>query len=245
MNTEAALVEEVRERLARDSGEVTPHRVAEALRASGRPVGDATVLAVHEALRRDVVGAGPLEPLLRTPDVTDVLVNGAEQVYLDRGPGSGAHRRRGSPTRNPCGGWRSGWPRSGGRRLDDATPYVDVRLARRHPLPRGAGSAGPARHGAVAAGSAPTRPDPRRPRGGRHGHPSTAPACSGSIVARRLAFLVSGGTGSGKTTLLSTLLSRSSTPQRLVLVEDASELRPDHPHVVGLEARPTEHRGRR
>ena len=80
MQTEAELVEEVRERLARDSGELTPHRVAEALRASGRPVGDATVLAVHEALRRDVVGAGPLEPLLRMPDVTDVLVNGCDQV---------------------------------------------------------------------------------------------------------------------------------------------------------------------
>src|SRR3954466_6726367 len=81
------LGEGVRERLRRDAGEVTPHRVAEALRASGRPVGDATVLAVHEALRRDVVGAGPLEPLLRMPDVTDVLVNGCDQVYVDRGQG--------------------------------------------------------------------------------------------------------------------------------------------------------------
>ena len=115
-------VEEVRERLARDPGELTPHRVAEALRASGRPVGDATVLAVHEALRRDVVGAGPLEPLLRLPDVTDVLVNGPDQVYVDRGRRAGAGRGRGSPTTRPCAGWPSGWPRSGGRRLDDATP---------------------------------------------------------------------------------------------------------------------------
>ena len=45
------------------------------------------MLAVHEALRRDVVGAGPLEPLLRLPGVTDVLVNGADAVYLDRGDG--------------------------------------------------------------------------------------------------------------------------------------------------------------
>jgi pilus assembly protein CpaF len=58
------------------------------------------------------------------------------------------------------------------------------------------------------------------------------------IVERRLAFLVSGGTGSGKTTLLNTLLSLVPAGQRLVLVEDASELRPEHPHVVGLEARP-------
>src|SRR3954462_8271951 len=58
------------------------------------------------------------------------------------------------------------------------------------------------------------------------------------VVSCRLAFLVSGGTGSGKTTLLNTLLSLVPPSQRLVLVEDASELRPDHPHVVGLEARP-------
>src|SRR5690349_14425753 len=81
------VVDEVREWLARTPGEPTPHRVAEALRAAGRPVGDATVLSVYELLRRDVVGAGPLEPLLRLPGVTDVLVNGADQVFLDRGHG--------------------------------------------------------------------------------------------------------------------------------------------------------------
>ena len=67
--------------------------------------------------------------------------------------------------------------------------------------------------------------------------------CFIAIVSERLAFLVSGGTGSGKTTLLNTMLSLVSDSQRLVVVEDASELRPSHPHVVGLEARPAEHRG--
>ena len=57
-------------------------------------------------------------------------------------------------------------------------------------------------------------------------------------MQRRLAFLVSGGTGSGKTTLLNALLSLVEADERLVLVEDASELRPDHGHVVALEARP-------
>ena len=57
-------------------------------------------------------------------------------------------------------------------------------------------------------------------------------------MAARLAFLVSGGTGSGKTTLLAALLARVGPGERLVVVEDASELRPDHPHVVALEGRP-------
>jgi pilus assembly protein CpaF len=59
-----------------------------------------------------------------------------------------------------------------------------------------------------------------------------------AVVRRRLAFLVSGGTGTGKTTLLNALLSTVPAAERLVLVEDASELRPEHPHVVALEARP-------
>ena len=81
------LLDQVRDRLAERSAELTPHQVAQVLREEGRPVGDATVLAVHAALRRDVVGAGPLEPLLRTPGVTDVLVNGADQVFWDRSAG--------------------------------------------------------------------------------------------------------------------------------------------------------------
>jgi pilus assembly protein CpaF len=59
-----------------------------------------------------------------------------------------------------------------------------------------------------------------------------------AIVAARAAFLVTGGTGTGKTTLLAALLSRADPVERLVLVEDSAELRPDHPHVVALEARP-------
>jgi pilus assembly protein CpaF len=58
------------------------------------------------------------------------------------------------------------------------------------------------------------------------------------LVASRTAFLVSGGTGTGKTTLLSALLSLADPGDRLLLVEDAGELAPAHPHVVRLEARP-------
>jgi len=58
------------------------------------------------------------------------------------------------------------------------------------------------------------------------------------LVSARVAFVVSGGTGTGKTTLLDCLLSEVSSHERIVIVEDSSELRPSHPHVVALEARP-------
>jgi pilus assembly protein CpaF len=233
---ETDLVEEVREHLARDAGDVTPHRVAEALRASGRPVGDATVLAVHEALRRDVVGAGPLEPLLRAPDVTDVLVNGADQVYVDRG--QGLERTNVSfPSDESVRRLAQRLAASGGRRLDDATPHVDVRLrdgTRFHAV-----LAPLARPGTVLSLRVPHQRvmslDELVVAGTLTDHGARLLR---RIVTCRLAFLISGGTGSGKTTLLNTLLSLVPDTQRLVLVEDASELRPTHPHVVGLEARP-------
>jgi pilus assembly protein CpaF len=126
---------------------------------------------------------------------------------------------------------------AGGRRLDDAVPFVDTRLAdgtRVHaclsPI---------ARPGTVISLRVP------RARGftldelvdtGMLG--DEAARLLSRIVEARLAFLVSGGTGSGKTTLLASLLSLVDPAERLVVVEDATELRPTHPHVVGLEARP-------
>jgi pilus assembly protein CpaF len=229
-------VEKVREHLAARGADLTPDQVARALRDQGRPVGDAAVLAVHDLLRQDVLGAGPLEPLLRLPGVTDVLVNGAEEVYIDRGAGleladvrladDGAVRRLAQRL-----------AASAGRRLDDATPYADVRLAdgtRFHAV-----LAPVARPGTVISLRVP------RARSFDIEDLVAARTLTGEgagllrrLVASRLAFLVTGGTGSGKTTLLNTLLGLTDPSQRLVIVEDASELRPSHPHVVALEARP-------
>ncbi len=195
------------------------------------------MLAVHDALRRDVVGAGPLEPLLRTEGVTDVLVNGAEQVWLDRGAGLELTGVR-FPDDQHVRRLAQRLAASAGRRLDDASPHVDLRLAdgsRFHAV-----LAPVARPGTVLSLRVPRHRvfTPRGARRGRRRCPRRAPSCSAGIVRRRLAFLVSGGTGSGKTTLLNALLTLVGPDERLVLVEDASELRPDHPHVVALEARP-------
>jgi pilus assembly protein CpaF len=229
-------LEAVRDRLARSPGALTPHRVAEALRETGRPVGDAEVLAVYETLRRDVVGAGPLEPLLRTPHVTDVLVNGAAQVYLDRGQGLELTTVR-FPDEEAVRRLAQRLAALGGRRLDDATPYVDLRLpdgSRFHAV-----LAPLARPGTVISVRVPRRQAFTLDDLVDHGtlDPESAELLD-AIVSARLAFLVSGGTGSGKTTLLAALLARVGTGERLVVVEDASELRPDHPHVVALEGRP-------
>jgi len=232
----AEVIDLVRDRLARAPGDLTPHRVSEALRAEGRLAGDATVLVVYETLRRDVVGAGPLEPLLRAPGVTDVLVNGPDQVFVDRGQGL----EPGGVTFPDDAAVRRLAQRlaaAAGRRLDDASPHVDLRLAdgtRFHavlaPLARPGTAISlrvPSARAFTLAELVDSRMVSRRLGVLLH-----------DVIAARLAFLVSGGTGSGKTTLLASLLSLVPAEERIVLVEDASELRPDHPHVVGLEGRP-------
>ncbi|MFI6792403.1 TadA family conjugal transfer-associated ATPase [Nonomuraea sp. NPDC050383] len=230
------LVEAVRVRLARTGVEPSAAQVAVALRAEKSVYGDAEILAVARALCADLIGAGPLEPLLAEPDVTDVLVNGPREVWVDAGQGL----RRTSVAFTDDSAVRRLAQRlaaAAGRRLDDASPYVDARLA------------GGVRLHAVLPPVAPggtclsLRLPPKRTFtlvdlvDARTIPPAAVPVLT-SMVSGRLAFLVTGGTGTGKTTLLSALLSLADPRERLLLVEDSAELRPLHPHVVRLESRP-------
>ncbi|GAB3813930.1 TadA family conjugal transfer-associated ATPase [Kribbella italica] len=236
MTVSVELLDRVRGKLASQGADPTPARVAAALRADGTVFGDSTVLEVVEALRREATGAGPLDRLLTEPGITDVLVNGPNEVYVDRG--SGLERiplRTGDEPSVRRLATRLA--AAAGRRLDDSSPYVDVRLpdgTRFHAVLAPIASPGtclslrvPSRkvlalEDLVAAGSL----------------PPPGIAVLRDLLDARLAFLISGGTGTGKTTLLNSLLSTVSSTERLVIVEDASELRPDHPHVVRLESRP-------
>lgn len=231
-----ALVERVRATLADQRAEPTPERVAAALRGAGQLYGNNTVLDLVDELRRDTVGAGPLEHLLRRPGVTDVLVNGPERVYIDRGRGLERTEVRFSDdeaVRRLAGRLAS----AGGRRLDDASPFVDVRLrdgTRFHAV-----LAPIARPGTALSLRVPARRSftlaELEAAGALSGYGSTALR---EVINARAAFLVTGGTGCGKTTLLAAMLALVQPDERMVIVEDASELRPDHPHVVGLEGRP-------
>ena len=121
-------LDRIRTRLVGLGRSPTAQDVAAALRADGRPVSDTALVETLDALRRGSVGAGPLEPLLREPGVTDVLVNGPDQVYVDRGAGLELRPVRfGSDEEVRRLAQRLA--ASVGRRLDDAVPFVDARLA--------------------------------------------------------------------------------------------------------------------
>ncbi len=231
-----ALVERIRQRLASDPAEPTAHSVAAALRAEHQLAGSATVLALVDQLRRETRGVGLLEPLLALPGVTDVLVNGPDDVYFDRGRGleksavSFADEESVRRLAQRLAG-------QAGRRLDDASPWVDARLkdgTRLHAV-----LAPLARPGTLISLRVPARRSYTVDELVKAGSLNDAAAETiRRIIEARVAFVISGGTGSGKTTLLAAMLGLVDPHERLVIVEDATELRPDHPHVVGLEARP-------
>ncbi|MEE2061251.1 TadA family conjugal transfer-associated ATPase [Rhodococcus artemisiae] len=237
---DAELLDRVRDRLAAEPGDLSPARVATALRAeAGGVLGDTDLLVALRHLQTELTGAGPLEALLADPTVTDVLVTAPDRVWVDCGggliltpvtfPDEAAVRRLAQRL-----------ALFAGRRLDDAQMWVDGRLpghgefgVRLHAVLAPVAQGGtclslrvlrPATQGLdalVERGA--VRPDAHR--------------LLRRIVSARLAFLVVGGTGAGKTTLLAALLGAVDPAERIVCVEDAAELVPDHRHVVRLVAR--------
>jgi pilus assembly protein CpaF len=236
MTVDSALVDAIRRRLISAAQEPTSDNVAAALRDERGLADGATVLAVIDHLRRDLRGFGPLDPLLALDGVTDVLVNGCEGTYVDRGHGLESVDVNLADT-TAVRRLAQRLAAIGGRRLDHASPSVDARLpggVRLHAVLDPIARPGPVislRKPAIAGFGV----DELRRLG-------TITADGAELLQRlvsaRVAFIVSGGTGSGKTTLLSALLGLSPPTDRIVVVEDSSELRPRHPHVVALEARP-------
>ncbi|WP_336323280.1 TadA family conjugal transfer-associated ATPase [Streptomyces lavendofoliae] len=237
----AGLLEAVRQRLVESGADPTPAGVAAALRAQGRLLGDEEVLGAARDLRCELVGTGPLEPLLADPAVTDVLVSAPDRVWVDRGAGlelSGVAFPDAAAVRRLAQRLAA----VAGRRLDDARPWVDARLpdgTRMHAvLP-------PVAVGSTCLSLRVVRPRAFSPEelAAAGTVPPGGDQVLRALVEARLSFLVSGGTGSGKTTLLSTLLGLVGERERIVLAEDSAELAPDHPHVVRLEARPPNQEG--
>ncbi|QSB17520.1 TadA family conjugal transfer-associated ATPase [Natronosporangium hydrolyticum] len=226
----------MRELLAQERATATGAAVVEAVRRrpEAAALGDPALLRVADQVHADLVGAGPLAPLLGDPRVTDVLVNG-EEVWVDRGGGlqrcqvelGGVAQVRRLAQRLAA---------ATGRRLDDSSPCVDARLAdgtRVHAVLPPVAVSGPY----LSLRTFRARPFTLADLIAAGAMSEPLAELLTAIVAARLPYLISGGTGSGKTTLLATLLSLVPADERIVVVEDAAELRPGHPHVVGLQCR--------
>ena len=216
-----------------------PAALARRIREEAGVISDVEVLEILRQIRNDTSGLGLLEQVLARPGITDVVVNGPNDVFVDQGNGlqrvaisfnSDAEVRR-LATRLAI---------SCGQRLDDAQPFADGRINRDdgtslriHALLAPPSESGTCLSIRVLRQSKTTLNDlvDNRTVTGESAELLRA------MIAARTSFLVIGGTGSGKTTLLSALLSDVPDSERLLIIEDTAELRPNHPHTVTLVSR--------
>ena len=187
-------------------------------------------------LLNDMLGLGPLEPLLADPAVTDIMVNGPEQIYVEKKGKlelSDATFRDNRHLMNVCTRIVS----QVGRRIDESSPLCDARLADGSrvniiipPLAIDGASISIrkfAKQGITLDIMA------------KQGNISPAMSTVLRIAsACRLNILISGGTGSGKTTMLNAMSQMIDHGERIVTIEDSAELQLQQPHVVRLETRP-------
>ncbi len=192
--------------------------------------------AVADLLLDEMLGLGPLEPLLANDSITDIMVNGPGQVYVERGGKLAVTDVRFRDDAHVLNVARRIVSLIG-RRIDESSPLVDARLkdgSRVNIIIPPLAIDGPsisirkfAKHRITLDVMT------------RQQNLSPAIARVLKIASRsRLNILISGGTGSGKTTLLNALSQMIDPGERIVTIEDAAELRLQQPHVVRLETRP-------
>lgn len=228
------------EKLGRAAGDSARDEVLAIIRTSVNSEAVPLSFAERERLAREILdeifGLGPLEPLLKDPTVSDILVNRYDRVYIER---AGKLELTGLSFKDN-GHLMQIIDRivsRVGRRVDESSPMVDARLADGSrvnaiipPLAIDGPSLSIRRFGR----------DPVTARNMIENKTLTEPMLEllSAMVKGRLNLLISGGTGAGKTTLLNVLSGYIPNSERIVTIEDAAELQMKQEHVVRLETRP-------
>jgi pilus assembly protein CpaF len=192
--------------------------------------------AIVEVMLDDMLGLGPLEPLLADDLVTDIMVNGPNQVYIEKGGKLEVTDVKFQNDEHVLNISRRIVSQVG-RRIDESHPLVDARLmdgSRVNIIIPPLAIDGPTISIRKFAKQGITLDVMQR-----QSNVSPAMATVLKIAGRSaLNILISGGTGSGKTTLLNAMSQTIDTGERIVTIEDAAELQLQQPHVVRLETRP-------
>ena len=215
--------------------------IGDFLADENRPMRSEEFKRLVDELLDEVLGLGPLEPLLADPTINDILVNGHETVYVERGGVLERSRVRFRDEKHLLRIIEKIVNRVG-RRIDESNPWVDARLedgSRVNAIIRPCAIDGP---------SMSIRKFSRSPLTMKRlvetgSLSSQAAQLLQGLVKARMNILISGGTGSGKTTMLNAMSASISPLERIVTIEDAAELQLQQPHVVRLETRPANPQG--
>ena len=216
--------------------------LTEVLAAEVTPLSSDERVSLVKAITADVLGHGPIEPLLEDPEVSEIMVNGRNRVYVERSGRLHATDVRYLSDEH----LRQVIDRivaRVGRRIDESSPMVDARLpdgSRVNAVIPPLAVDGPSLTIRKFAAKALTVDDLVAYGSLTEATAQFLQAC----VHGKLNILVSGGTGTGKTTLLNVVSSFIPADERVVTIEDAVELRLSQDHVVRLESRPANVEGR-
>ena len=217
-------------------------RLRELLDEEEAPLSAQEKLLVVRQIGDSVLGLGPLEPFVRDPEVTEIMVNGWDTIYVERAgklywTGTKFHDEQ--QLRRTIDKIVA----KVGRRVDEASPYVDARLpdgSRVNAIIQPLSIDGPSL--TIRKFSA----EPYQAEDLVEFGTFTSPVSRflEACVRGRINIMVSGGTGAGKTTTLNVLSSFIPDDERIITIEDAAELKLQQPHVVRLESRPPNIEGR-
>ena len=211
-------------------------RLRELLNEEEVSLSPAEKVQISKQISDIVLGLGPLEEFTDDPTVTEIMVNGADKIYVERNGRiefTGARFHNDEQLRRTIDKIVS----KVGRRIDESSPYVDARLpdgSRVNAVIPPLALDGPALTIRRFAAE-PYRTDDLVEFGTISG---PVAAFLNAAVRGRVSMLVSGGTGAGKTTTLNVLSSYIPDDERILTIEDAAELKMQQPHVVRLESRP-------
>ncbi|WP_367648225.1 CpaF family protein [Ruegeria arenilitoris] len=192
--------------------------------------------ALVDELIHEVMGLGPLEPLLEDPTINDILVNSFDQVYVERFGLLESSTVRFRDERHLLRIIDKIVSKVG-RRIDESQPWVDARLedgSRVNAIIRPCSVDGPA----LSIRKFSRNPLTIKKLVDQNSMNDQAAKLLEALVEARLNILISGGTGTGKTTMLNAVSSFIDGKQRIVTIEDAAELQLQQSHVVRLETRP-------
>ncbi len=234
----SALETMTREQMQRDIGDI----VQEMLKENNQALNAAERRQLVEDILDELLGLGPLEPLLKDPTISDIMVNSATKVFVER---RGRIEEVGTRFASDQHLLRiiGKIVSAVGRRVDESSPMVDARLpdgSRINAIIPPLALDGPCL-------SIRKFPPSRTSIDKLVEYGSMTPDCATmlkAVVASRRNVIVSGGTGSGKTTMLNALSSSIGTHERVVTIEDSAELQLQQSHVVRLETRPANIEGR-